>query len=189
MLRITQTPPAHSVDDVPTWIAPGDPAWDHLRIDAEREKLGENVNGHPFYTYYSAGTRYSLEAKMTVPEVLRTEEKPATLVTMDDYILPGKQPTRFELRCLGGRDWAIAHKLLDTQGTFEFVRRGLVRVCDAEGPDGKPITIDPPRDSDGGIAEAWLDMVSAGDRQLLQRLGSAVLTLSLNRAAVAEGKA
>jgi hypothetical protein len=187
MLRITQTPPAHSVDDVPTWIAPGDPAWDHLRIDAERELLGDDVSGHPFYVYYSAATRYSLDAKMTVPEVLRKQGGPM-LVTMDEYVLPDMRPTRFELRSLGGRDWAIAQKLLDSQGTFEFARRGLVRVCDAEGPDGKPITIDPPRDGDGGISEAWLDMVSAGDRQLLQRLGSAVLTLSLNRVAVAEGK-
>jgi hypothetical protein len=189
MLRITpNTPPSHSVDDVPTWIAPGDPAWDHLRIDAEREKLGDDMSGHPFYIYYSAATRYSLDAKMTVPEVLREPGGPV-LVTMDNYVLEGKRPTRFELRSLGGRDWAIAQKLLDSQGTFEFARRGLVRVCDAEGPDGKPITIDPPRDNDGGISEAWLDMVSAGDRQLLQRLGSAVLTLSLNRVAVAEGKA
>jgi hypothetical protein len=188
MLRITVTPPAHSVDDTPTWIAPGDPAWDHLRIDAEREKLGDNISAHPFYIYYSAATRYSLDAKMTVPEILRTTEHPAALASMNDYVLAGKLPTRFELRSVGGRDWAIAQKLLESQGSFEFARRGLVRVCDAEGPDGKPITIDPPRDSDGGISEAWLDMVSAGDRQLLQRLGSAVLTLSLNKAAVAEGK-
>jgi hypothetical protein len=192
MLRITpNTPPAHSVDDVPTWINTTDPAWDHVRIDAEVAKLreaGAPLDSHPFHFYYSCATRYSLDAKMTIPLALRTEGGPET-ATMEDYFRAGEHPTRFELRSVGGRDWAIAGRLLQSQGAFEFARRGLVRVCDAEGPDGKPTTIDPPRDSDGGISEAWLDLVSAGDRQLLQRLGAAVFTLSQNRVAVAEGKA
>lgn len=184
MLRLT--PPAHSVDDVPTWICGTDPAWDFERIKADRAKLGDNIAAHPVEVYYSGSTRYSLEAKITMPEVLRGPDGPA-LVTVEHYLLPGKRPTRFEMRQLGARDWAIASRALEEQGCLEFAKRGLVRVCDMLGDDGKPSTVTPPRNDDG-VLDEWLNAVSRSDRHLLGALGIAVLNLSKNEVAGAEGK-
>jgi hypothetical protein len=185
MLRLS--PPAHSIDDVPTWIAGTDPAWDIALIKAHRELLGEkNLAAHPVEIYYSGATRYSLEAKITMPDVLRGPDGPAA-VTVEHYLLTGKRPTLFELRQLGARDWAIARRVVEEQGFLEFARRGLVRVRDAVGEDGQPSTITPPRNSDG-ILDAWVDDVSKADRNLLGALGMAVHNLSQNEVAVAEGK-
>lgn len=187
MLRLTPAaPPSHSVDDVPTWICGTDPAWDMAKIKADREKIGDNLAAHPVEIYYSGATRYSLDAKITMPDVLRGHDGPAT-VTVEHYMLPGKRPTRFEMRALGARDWAIASRDLEAVGFLEFAKRGLVRVCDVAGEDGKPTTIVPPSDADG-VADAWLDAVSRSDRHLLGGLGVAVFNLSKNEVAVAEGK-
>jgi hypothetical protein len=188
MLRLTPiAPPAHSVDDIPTWIAGTDPAWNIDLIKAHRELLGEkNIAAHPVEVYYSGSTRFSLDAKITMPEVLRGADGPHT-VTVEHYLLPGKRPTLFEMAQLGARDWAIARRVVEEQGFLEFARRGLVRVRDAVGEDGKPATITPPRNSDG-ILDEWLDDVSKADRNLLGALGMAVHNLSQNEVAVAEGK-
>jgi hypothetical protein len=187
MLRLpTNTPPAHSVDDVPTYIAGDDPAWNMPLVKADREKLGENLAAHPVEVYYSGATRYSLEAKITMPEVLRSPDGPDA-VTVEHYMLPGKRPTRFEMRVVGARDWALASRAIDQQGFLEFARRGLVRVCDAEGEGGNPATVTPPRNEDG-VLDSWLDPVSQGNRGLLGGLGLAVYMLSKNEVAVVEGK-
>jgi len=185
MLKITQSPPAHSVDDVPTYIAGNDTAWDIERIKADRAKLPDGVK-HPLDVYYECGTRYSLDALITVPEQLREPDGPDS-VTVSHYMLPKARPTRFELRSVGGRDWQIAYRAFDTQGPYEFAKRGLVRVCDVEGPEGKPTTFTPQRDADG-IVDAWLDDVSRTDRHLLDGIGLAVFRLSKNEVGGVEGK-
>jgi hypothetical protein len=187
MLRITpNTPPSHSVDDVPTWIAGDDPAWDMELVKADRAKLGDNAAAHPVEVYYSGSTRYSLTAQITMPEVLRSPDGPTT-VAVEHYIRKDKKPTRFEMHTVGARDWAFAVRMIDSHGFFEFARRGLDRVLDAEGPDGKPATVTPPRTEDG-VADAWLDALSQSNRALLDNLGFAVYKLSKNEVAVAEGK-
>jgi hypothetical protein len=155
-------------------------------ITAERKTLGDNAAAHPWDVYHRGDTRYSLSASITLPEALRGADGPAT-VTIDRYMLAGKRPTRFEMRSIGGRDWAVASLLITGQHFYEFAKRGLVRVCDAAGEDGKPTTIDPPRDADG-VTEEWLDAVSRVDRELLRDFGLAVFRLSKNEVAVVEGK-
>ncbi len=187
MLRITPTqPPSYPVDDIPTWIWASD-SWDIERIVAELEKLGPNGNAHPFRVYYSGATRYSLTAQMTVPEAIRGDG-PAT-VTVLHYLRKGETPTRFELRMVEGRDWAVAETAMSTVGYYEFARRGLVRVCDVPGADGVPTTVRPIRGDDGAIQDWWLASISREHKSILDDLGHAVYRLSQNGVAVAEGKA
>jgi hypothetical protein len=187
MLRITTTPPAHSVDDVPTWIWGQDPAWDVERINAERNKLGPRTDDHPVVKFVNGQTRYSLDAQITIPEAIREPDGPAT-APVTHWLKKGGKPTCFELRSLGGRDWAIADTAIATMGFYEFARRGLVRVCDAVGEDGQPMTVRIPRGEDGAIAGFWLDSMSREHRALLDDLGHAVYRLSKNEVARAEGK-
>jgi hypothetical protein len=185
MLRITPTqPPSHSVDDVPTWMWLHD-AMDAIRIVAEREMLGDDADTHPATRYYRGETRYSLTALMTVPEAIRGDG-PAS-VTIEHYLRKGAKPTRFEMRSLGGREWAIAESSIAEMGYYEFARRGLVRVCDVPGPDGQPITVRPPRGEDGAISDLWLDNMSREHRALLDDLGLAVYRLSKGEVSRAEG--
>jgi hypothetical protein len=185
MLRITTTPPAHSVDDTPTWIWFND-CIDAERVIRERDVLGADADLHPVTIYYRGTTRFSLEAEMTVPEAIRGDG-PAT-ATIEHWYIPKARPTRFELRSLGGRDWAIAEHAVESLGYYEFARRGLVRVCDVPGEDGQPTTVKPPRGEDGAILEWWLDGMSREHRDLLDALGQAVYRLSKYGVARDEGK-
>jgi hypothetical protein len=186
MLRIDLTaPPAHAIDDPPYWIWTRD-AWDIDRIVAEIEALGADGDAHPFRIYYSGSTRYSLTAKLTVPEAIRGDG-PAT-VTVEHYLRKGETPTRFELRAVEGRDWAIAETAIPKMGYYEFARRGLVRVCDVPGEDGQPTTLRAQRADDGGIPDAWLAAISRANKDLIDDLGHAIYRLSKNEVAVAEGK-
>lgn len=181
MLRITA--PVHSVEDKAEWIHPLDPAIDNDRVARDRKVIGTDVD-HPILTpYYSCSTRYSLTARATLPEALRTPDGPETASVLD-YITPGKRPTRFEIRPVAdSRDWILC--INDPASEFEFARLGLVAIHDAAGDDGKPTKIDPPRDPDGNVARAWL---SALDGDTTRRLGLAVRQLSRNEVVFAEGK-
>jgi hypothetical protein len=186
MLRITTTPPAHSVDDVPTWIWQGDPAWDVERITKEKTALADRADEHPVVRYLNGETRYALEAEITVPDAIRGDG-PAT-ARVESWLMPKASPTRFELRSVGGRDWATAERVTDEVGFYEFARRGLVRICDAVGADGQPSDIVPPRGPDGAIREPFFDDMSREHRALLGELGVAVYMLSKNEVSRAEGK-
>jgi hypothetical protein len=186
MLRITTTPPAHSVDDVPTWMWSHDHALDIERIIAEREKLGDDTDSHPAVVYWSGKTRFSLTAEMTVPEAIRGDG-PAT-VTIESYIKPGATATMFELRSLIGRDYAAASVAVATVGHYEFARRGLLRLLGVPSENGDPADIKPPRDATGAIREDWFSNMSRAHPDLLDALGKAVYTLSQNEVARAEGK-
>jgi hypothetical protein len=171
------------------WIAGDDPAWDDPRYKAEQATLGANVAAHPVHVYYSGATRFSLEAMITVPEAIRGDGPPS--VKISHYWLPDARPTRFELCSVGALDWdfAFAAKVGAADSWAEFARRGLVRIHDAEGDDGKPTLIEPARGRDKLITDQWLNEVSRADRQLLAALGSAVFSISKGEVAEAEGKA
>ncbi len=179
-------PPAHSVDDVPTWMWSQDPALDVERIIAERDKLGAATDSHPAVIYWSGATRFSLTAEMTVPEAIRGDG-PAT-VTIGHYIKAGSTATMFELRSLAGREYAAASVAVATIGHYEFARRGLVRVLGIPNENGGPIDVKPPRDGSDAVREDWFDSMSRSQRALADALGKAVYTLSQNEVARAEGK-
>jgi hypothetical protein len=187
MLRITHTsPPAHSVDDTPMWIWVQDPAIDVARIIAEREKLGAATDSHPAVIYWSGATRFSLTAEMTVPEAIRGDG-PAT-VTFEHYLKPNTTATTFELRSVGGREYAAATTAMASVGYYEFARRGLMRVAGVPGENGEPTTVKPTRGMDGAILDSWFDDMSRAHRELLDAVGRAVYTLSQNEVASVEGK-
>jgi hypothetical protein len=185
MLRLTRTPPAHGIDDKPMWIAGDDPAWDVERIEAERAKLGKNVDAHPVNVYYSGKTRFSLDAKISLPRALCIDDAPM-VCTIESYFKPGAAPTLFELRALGSRDEAIARVALNAAGFYEYARRGLGAVTGVEDDKGRPQTLDLPRDRDGSVSEKWFDDLA--DRSLIAAIGWAVYTLTQNEVVVDEGK-
>lgn len=60
-------PPQHSADAEPVYVLPGDDAWDHKRIAADRaamEERGEDPASHPFALYAGGVTRFDLDARL-----------------------------------------------------------------------------------------------------------------------------
>lgn len=182
MLKLTR-PPQHRIDDPAEWIHPSDPAWDHARVDTEREDLAAQAKGngadedeakarHPLAVYYRCDTRYSLTAPITLPKRLRTtSDAAAGVVTPEDY-LTGK-PTRWIIRPLGARAWRRVMSADKEIWPIEAVKHGLVRI---EQPDEDPI--EPDRDSTGAITEGWIDWLDAEDRTLISLLGAAIFALT-----------
>lgn len=205
--RLINRPPQHAINDTAEWVAPMDPAWDNDRIEAERlamidaelAKLPEETpevareqarlkaaasagTHHPVGRWMTGATAYSWEAPLTVPEVLRTDERPASTVTIGDY-LKG-EPMRFEIKPLGAREWRRTNAMEREVINVERIRFGLVRFRLGDK------IVEPERDRDGAIAYGWIDALDqAGDPLLLDMLGNAIFFLSdLVRRGDAEGK-
>lgn len=88
------SPPQHRVDAKPVLIPRTDPAWDHDRIDQEKESL-EDPSEHPVEQYWAGDTRYDLEA---------THSMLGRTVQITDYLKDGVQPTRIHLRRIPSRE-------------------------------------------------------------------------------------
>lgn len=137
---------------------------------------------HPVNAWMACKSGYSWDAPLTIPELLRTEDRPASTATIGDYLTA--TPVRFELRSLTAREWRSINGLDSAGRTLERVRRGLVAML---LPDGQ--RIDPPRGGDGLISEQWVDLLDrSSDRMLLDLLSGAVYQLSTQRGGDAEGK-
>lgn len=184
MLRLPtiKRPPAHAADAPAMYIFGGDLALDIARFLREQDVLETSGGMHPLGVYWCGDTRFALDAQITLPEALRVDGGPTT-VTVEDYVLRDRAPTRFEIIPVGSRNWNIASK--SEAPEFEFARRGLVRVHDAVGADGNPSLLEPPRDGAGFVSAEWLDLLPG---ELVESLGRAVRTLSKNEVAIAEGK-
>jgi hypothetical protein len=182
MLKLKR-PPQHSIDATAEWIHPSDSAWDHERIDRERDELAEQaranggdeteaLNKHPLAAWYRAENRFSLTAPLTIPERLRTGDNAVGTCTIEDY-LTGK-PTIWKIKPLGARAWRRLMSADRADWPVEAVKHGLVRI---EQPDEEPI--EPARDSKGGIIESWLDWLDSQDRStLISLLGGGIFALT-----------
>jgi hypothetical protein len=197
-------PPQHTIDTVSKWIHPADPAWDLERAEVERQRLREAAianlpenatleeqtkaadaaqNKHPIAVWYTGATRYSLTAKHTVPERLRTAEHPEPAVPITAYMTG--TPRCWVIRSLG----AVAYREVLSTPSAVFgltaARHGLVRV---EDPDNDE-PIEPDRKSPSSpISMEWIDMVDQQDRSILNQLGMAIFSLSEAKGVGDEGK-
>src|SRR6187551_274898 len=101
-------PPQHRADSEPVFVAPGDDAWDHARITAERKAMdeaGEDSSQHPVWLYWIGATRYDLHAR------LRWKDGAATAADWLD--LP--KACRFTLRRLPPRLFGRVHARLEAE--------------------------------------------------------------------------
>lgn len=180
-------PPQHTIDDESVFISKRDPAWDFERLEEEKTRLGEAaianmplaeqtqqgkakaweaaVVKHPVERWYACESRYSLKAKMTVPERLRSGKHLNTAATILDYWTDRQIPTQFVIKSLGARTRIKVSGMIATdQGDwiFKVVEDGLVEI--RQGAE----TIDV---SD---TEATFDMLDAADNRLIQDLAVAI---------------
>jgi len=206
MLTLKIRPPQHAIDDKHVYIDPVDPAWDLVRIQAEKDRLVEAALAllpltasetdkrkakreaeakHPVEVWYLARTRFSLEARILVPEKLRTGEHPESAVPITDYMIG--DPTEFVIRPLSARAQnrlRPAMRSQDPNWTIEAAAFGLMAINqpDGSGPGALP------RGSDGLVVESVIDDINNSDRLRLSQIGAAVYWLTQAMASGDQGK-
>lgn len=144
---------------------------------------------HPVSRWLMCETRFDLDAKMTVPERLRTAEHPETALPIRDYLLA--EPTTFELRPLGARMYRrIAPQMTGGQTSWmlDAAKHGLVAIHNAWVEDGKPCDFPLERDADGSVSERSIDALHEQDKLLPLNIGAAVSMLTHFVESGVEGK-
>lgn len=194
--RLITRPPTHGIDDEPQYIHHSDPAWDHERINAEADVL-EASDGdldqtdHPAAKWLAGITRWSLHegAVLTVPEVLRTEERPAATCSIGDYLTG--EPTIYAIKLLSPTEWRRAIRSITALPAAEqgiaipehMAKFGLVSVS---RPGCEPVH--PPRDGSGAILAEWLLDFDMANPNILDEIGRAIFDLRSGLGRATEGK-
>lgn len=188
-------PPQNAIDDPVHWVSPSDPVWsdkikeeqiilgdaavdaldrnDFESDDAFADKSADVRNTaeltHPVTVWLAGQSRFSFSAPLTVPEAIRNVRD---TVTVDDYM--DGDPTVFEIKPLGFREWRKAMTLTDDNSRWEsyMIRHGLIMITGGDEP------IEPDRGSDGLISWAWLDWLDSYSRALTRLLAWAVYNAS-----------
>lgn len=136
---------------------------------------------HPVGQWYTCATAFSLDAPLTVPECLRTEERPSPTVTIREYLTA--PPVEFVIRSLDAEPYRRVRFAPVHEQSLWRVKLGLLRLR-----IGSKI-VEPAREADGAITDAWVNWLDLNaDRSLIDRLGQAIFMLSNARGGEAEKK-
>jgi hypothetical protein len=147
-------PCQHRVDAASVYICAEDSAWDHDKINTERQTL-DNPESHEVSRWLSGVTRYDLEA---LPDI---------------YLREDVQPTRFHLRRLSAATWGVLRDMSatmtqKTNAAWRAFAEGVVRVenLDADvvwpGADvRKTLTVDDMREIERVLPRPFILEVGA----------------------------
>jgi hypothetical protein len=189
-------PPQHSIDALPTYIAPNDPAWDFERLSSEPFR----DDGHPWQQYYAGETRYDLDAPVRWTEVRACpcngpdsacekcggsgREEVRRTNAIREYLREGEHPLEFVLRRLGVPEWSRAKSMFarnlrtddDDFGELSFfcVRNGICKI--QRGAEVIYDWGDSRRPVPETIIRAMVDMLP--DHNLVDEVGTAIYRAS-----------
>ena len=165
-------PPDATLDQARAWRDQHKPT-----LDARTEA----ANAHPVPRWAGCESMFSLQAELTVPELLRGDGPAAVLIS--HYWRA--EPTRFHLKLLTmAEDRACDRYASGPRWYVEIIRRGLLFV--EQTVDGDTVRVEPPRDAAGLIQEQWIDRIDIRYPGLTDAL--AVDIMNLRRRAGELGK-